>query len=93
MHILALVIQRIAHRHSAFLSFVIPQPHCLSFRSPFCLSFRSPFCLSFRSDAEEPAVVVALALAVCLFVCHSAAKRRNLQLFFPPAPQPLKELS
>jgi hypothetical protein len=85
MHILALVIQRIAHRHSAFLSFVIPQPHCLSFRSPFCLSF--------RSDAEEPAVVVALALAVCLFVCHSAAKRRNLQLFFPPAPQPLKELS
>jgi putative endonuclease len=44
--------------------------------------------LSFSSEAEESAVafVVAVAVAVvvaCPFVCHSAAKRRNLRLHFP----------
>jgi putative endonuclease len=33
--------------------------------------------LSFRSEATESAVVVAVAVT-CTFVCHSAAKRRNL---------------
>jgi putative endonuclease len=44
----------------------------------------SPFCLSFRSEAKESAAAVAFALAVARpFVCHSAAKRRNLRLHLP----------
>jgi hypothetical protein len=36
--------------------------------------------LSFRSEAEKSAVAVAVA---CPFVCHFAAKRRNLLLLSP----------
>jgi len=35
--------------------------------------------LSFRSEAEKSAIAVAVAVA-CPFVCHFAAKRRNLLL-------------
>jgi hypothetical protein len=56
---------------------------------PLPLPLSLPFCLSFRSVAEESAVAFAVVLAVVLpFVCHSAAKRRNLLSFLQQPVQP-----